>query len=451
MELSNKLTGMVDSSDGPVLFICDGFRFLFLTDRAVDWFSEKSITLIADKNGYLHGLTHQSRSIYIHAGRDLIIQSKLYFHTSHYYMCVEDLSEYDFENFRGIRFISGSLHKVFLPSAVMVEELDDGLKVKIVSDLNEYKVVVCGKKSTLGIKSNIVEHHSREEGNRISNDTVKLDLIFDENAPISIVQTAYRSIVALCRFMTGRKNVGFDKISILIDVDDHNGKPYPAIDCFFEANAESPTNRPSIECIQFPEISKEIERIMEIISSKGRTLSCVWMDFLNADDTIPFIMTDTKIKEIISSFESATNLVKIDVTADKEVVNFKKYIKTIVKDHKSSPERLMEDSSYDNFLSYIGKWKTTTADLIISAYAKYTNALNNFVIPKEFRLSSEGVYALIKHRNDVTHGRISEITKQKLYTALQVMALTYCCILDAAKFPQETMEKIMQKGILKPN
>jgi len=190
---------------------------------------------------------------------------------------------------------------------------------------------------------------------------------------------------------------------------------------------------------------------MEIISSKGRTLSCVWMDFLNADDSIPFIMTDTKIKEIISSFESATNLVKIDVTADKEVVNFKKYIKTIVKDHKSSPERLMEDSSYDNFLSYIGKWKTTTADLIISAYAKYTNALNNFVIPKEFRLSREGVYALIKHRNDVTHGRISEITKQKLYTALQVMALTYCCILDAAKFPQETMEKIMQKGILKPN
>lgn len=453
MELSEKLTGMVNGSDGPVIFICDGFHFLFLANRPMEWFSTESTTLITDKNGYLHGITHQNRSIYIHAGRNIKFGSKLDLHTSHYYLCDSGLSEYSFEDFRGLRFVDGSLHKVFLPRATSVERTDDGLKVNVGNDLNENKVKVCDRSSTIRIKSDIIEHHSIESGSRITNDTVKLDLIFDENAPISIIQSAYKSIVALCRLMTGRINVGFDKISILIDVDDNDGYPYPAIECFFEANTDSPTNRSSHDCIQFAELSnREIAGIMETISSKGNRLSCVWMDFLIADNSIPFKMTDTKIKEIISSFESAMRLVEIKVVIDKEIDDFKKNIKQVVKDQKRNLERKMEESIYDNFLNYIGKWNTTnTADQIISAYTRYKDVLINLSIPNEYRLSKEAVSELIKHRNDVTHGRMNEISKQKLFTALQVMAITYCCILEAAHFSQETMNKIIQRGILKPN
>ena len=450
MELSEKLTGMVNGSDGPVIFICDGFHFLFLANRPMEWFSTESTTLITDKNGYLHGITHQNRSIYIHAGRNIKFGSKLDLHTSHYYLCDSGLSEYSFEDFRGLRFVDGSLHKVFLPRATSVERTDDGLKVNVVNDLNEYKVKVCDRSSTIRIKSDIIEHHSIESGSRISNDTVKLDLIFDENAPISIIQTAYKSIVALCRLMTGRINVGFDKISLLIDVDDYDGYPYPAIECFFEANTDSPTNRSSHDCIRFPELSnREIAGIMETISSKGNRLSCVWMDFLVSDNSTLFIMTDTKIKEIISSFESAMELVEIKVVIDKGTENFKKYIKKVVKDQKRSPKRMMDESMYDNFLNYMGKWNTTnTADQITSAYARYMDVLINLSIPNEYRLSKEGVLALIRHRNDVTHGRINEMSKHKMFTALQIMATTYCCILDAAHFSQEKMSKIIQKGIL---
>ena len=342
MKLSEKLTGMVNGSDGPVIFICDGFHFLFLANRPMEWFSTESTTLITDKNGYLHGITHQNRSIYIHAGRNIKFGSKLDLHTSHYYLCDSGLSEYSFEDFRGLRFVDGSLHKVFLPRATSVERTDDGLKVNVGNDLNENKVKVCDRSSTIRIKSDIIEHHSIESGSRITNDTVKLDLIFDENAPISIIQSAYKSIVALCRLMTGRINVGFDKISILIDVDDNDGYPYPAIECFFEANTDSPTNRSSHDCIQFAELSnREIAGIMETISSKGNRLSCVWMDFLIADNSIPFKMTDTKIKEIISSFESAMRLVEIKVVIDKEIDDFKKNIKQVADYYKEQiPQKL---------------------------------------------------------------------------------------------------------------
>ena len=95
-------------------------------------------------------------------------------------------------------------------------------------------------------------------------------------------------------------------------------------------------------------------------------------------------------------------------------------------------------------------WKIATANRIIYAYEKYAFALKHIPIPKEFRLNIEGIYALTNHRHTVTHGSISVITSQKFFAALQVMALSYCCILDAAKIPHETIEKIMQKGIFSP-
>ena len=108
---------------------------------------------------------------------------------------------------------------------------------------------------------------------------------------------------------------------------------------------------------------------------------------------------------------------------------------------------MMDESMYDSFLNFMGKWNTTnTADQITSAYARYMDVLINLSIPNEYRLSKEGVLALIRHRNDVTHGRINEMSKHKIFTALQIMATTYCCILDAAHFSQEKMSKRALEG-----
>ncbi len=449
MNLNEFLTGIVNSSVGPVIFICEGCKFRFLTTNTNRIGRDKNVSLIPDEYGYLHGQTHDGRAIHISTKNVLQIHSKRTFHVSHYFISFKNLQGSVLHSFRGLRVENGSLRSVFRPKSSLMERIESGINEETCNDILSSSFKFSQTKATIRIGTRIVEERSQNEGDRIIRN-VMLDLLFESSLLISEFSDAFSCILSLCRFMTGRQNIGFEKISLLIESENSDVSFPTAYICCHMDNSELYTTRPLHECIQFSDIADDVGKLAEFFYLHKKDSAFLGMEFLPPDDSMIHVMSNSIVRNIVISFENAAKLDGLNACDNQLTDKLTEYLETAMNNHMNSSEGLPDHTIYTKMKNRLKDRNRSLPEQIKVANHKFIRLMEFVVVPTEYKLNQKSIKALVNYRHDSMHGRIGNRDDLVCFAAYQVVALIYCCILDAAKISNNVIEKVMQKGVYRP-
>ena len=100
----------------------------------------KSIELQTE-DGFLIGKTHNNHQIAIYVGsKTFLILNARYLRTSTYVISKSNVNETSLEKFDGIKFVGGTLNRLFSRNSMEREYIENGLQVKAYDDTRTYIV-----------------------------------------------------------------------------------------------------------------------------------------------------------------------------------------------------------------------------------------------------------------------------------------------------------------------
>ena len=218
MQDHDLITGIIPSEKKTIFFALKESEhiFCFTTNEVYSLENMNKSIELQTEDGFLIGKTHNNHQIAIYVGsKTFLILNARYLRTSTYVISKSNVNETSLEKFDGIKFVGGTLNRLFSRNSMESEYTENGLQVKAHDDTRTYDIKTTEFNITLSIYSTISEKYSVENGNSISNTDVQLTLEFEQKQSLYQLFYHYNRIRDIIAFMTFRYNVGFSGIELL--------------------------------------------------------------------------------------------------------------------------------------------------------------------------------------------------------------------------------------------
>ena len=430
MQDHDLITGIIPSEEKTIFFALKESEhlFCFTTNEVYSLKNVNKSIELQTEDGFLIGKTHNNHQIAIYVGsKTFLILNARYLRTSTYVISKSNVNETSLEKFDGIKFVGGTLNRLFSRNSMEREYTENGLQVKAHDDTRTYDIKTKEFNITLSIYSTISEKYSVENGNSISNSDVQLTLEFEQKQSLYQLFYHYNRIRDIIAFMTFRYNVGFSGIELLNHNKEFDFLEEVACVCI-EQDFEL-TKKSYLQNICFEDLDDAIPELFRIFYDSENRKPSYSLGFFPENDNKINHMSDSKIREICSGVECELNFVKdIELEENKLLNELVQQVKNTVKIFRKDNPGL-EDSVYSFISGNIKFWTLPAAEKICALFHKYDEEmliLNQSAII----IDDDAIKAFVKYRNDITHGSHRVLDVKIAITAHCLERLVYCCLLE---------------------
>ena len=428
MKSEELITGVIQSDNKPVLFTVPKgkYEFTFLTDTIYNYKGNNMPTHIPANNDFLFGKTHDNRRIAIYVGKNSFeLLTSAFLSTGAYIiynpnMGDDDQLNYDIIEFRG---------KVLGQLTNIIELKSNPIKYKV--ETNEYKF-------ELSIHVNDTFNDSEIDN------SVILEICFENPQPSIYCFTHYNKIVELISFLAYRKNIYFTHIFLkrnnaeLSKLAERNIATNFAEVFVNVIKEESEKNHYDNIC--FEDIGDSLPNLLRLFYKKKKKKPSYSLGFIPENDNNSHIMTNLRIREICTALECEFSL-QTDNINDNDLLN--KLIhdaKDFVAEFKNTNPGLSDDT-YSLINANIKNWSFTAKEKFCFIFEKYKNDIC-FLIRCFNTVNEKAISDVIKYRNDITHGSYRIMDLNIARTAYALAALVYCCILTRIGVSQAQIHQL---------
>ena len=438
------ITGFIACDEMNLTFYEDDFTFRFLCPDS--YRDNKRKYIKSEQDGFLIGKTHQGYDIGIYVGNHQIGPWECHtIHAGSYILSESNMLESDIEGFWGIEFIGGTLNNLYVRDKNQLNVSHRGeVTVKFVEDKVEYEFYYENEKwkIVIGSSSNF---GSGVEGFHVQNEGVYVRFEFQTYKKRIEAFKYLLLIKEMMSFMTGRLNVGVDKI-LLLKNKDELGIMWPSSRLYVRTD-EKLTERHLFNNILFLDLGERLSDLIKIFLRNTDNEPTYMLGFIAKNDRDALTMTNTKIKEICSALECELTFID-DIGAEEgeRIKELVQDVKMIIKQHRNGDKKL-SSKTYDVIYNSMQHWTMSASEKIVMLYRKYyeiMQVLNSEAIP----LTDDQINKLIKYRNDITHGRHRIINSEIATTAFTLQGLVYCCILKRIGLSNDEIMILSRDGKL---
>lgn len=408
-----------------IIYCEDDHKFNFYLDDYIVTFMNPDCSMIELDGVFLYGKTYGFKNIAIHKGDNPIsFSGTTVLNTNAYLIAVENGLRTNWESFDSIEFVGGVLNSLFLCNALTCETKDNG---DLLFHRNKaYKQwefeMEDGCKCEL-IVSSWVKQRSGLTGISLSNNTVDMRLQFSKSQSLEDAFKLVWKVKNVLSIMVGRANVTFDEIYLR-----HNNTRLSKMQLFIKEETKY-VLKDIMRCITFYDLDKSIPTLFKVVFDSKDAMPSYEIGFLPNSEKDFSLITNEKIRLICSSLECELSFIEdLNQPEEKNLQSLIQSVKNLVRDHQNGTERL-SNKTYNLIFSSIGHWEMSASDRFCALYHRYEaemNVLNQSDIP----IGDNEIHALVKYRNDITHGSYRVLNKEIALTAYLFQGLVYCCLLD---------------------
>ncbi|MBR2041135.1 MAG: hypothetical protein IJ945_02065 [Oscillospiraceae bacterium] len=434
------LTGVIPTEGKPIVFSSQNdYEFCFLTDMIYKIGEKNDVVKIPTVDGFLFGKTHENNDVAIYVGgKEFIVFLNRTITTGLYVKSSYNVRNRDIKDFDTICFQGGTLNKLFKINGIKTDLADGTNTVELIDDSERYHIETNGYSINLVVRS-ITTERMGLEGRHIANDNVELTLKFDKPQPLKSLIEHYNKIKDLLSFMTFRENVGFDKIYI--------GKESSKTAEVFMREDKEFTDKNHFNNIHFDELGESLPKLLKLLYNSEDKKSSLSLGFIPKDDNDFFIMNNDKIRLICTALECELSFAEdIKVEENKELDELIETIKSTIKEFRKTHTKLSNDV-YNSISSNMGHWSFPLAEKLCALHHKYEEEM--LIINKNSSsITDENIKAVVKYRNDITHGKHRVSDMEIARTAFYLCGLIYFCILERVGVDRKNIKEWCKHQLL---
>ncbi len=450
MKENVSISGIIDSKQGPVVFLCNNkdFCFNFMNPFPFNEKGERQCCGILTENDFIFGRTYTNREIAIFCRtEELDVFANQPFYTSAFFVSLQDIHDDTIREFDGIRFIGKSLNKVFNKRGLVVKYEKDGEKLIHNDDGMIYDITFGDFKCRITISS-LVKYQSGIEGSGISNNKVVCELEFEKKQTLSEFFLHFNNMRNIISFLTNRLDVGFEEIFLLkynetIHLRTELAKVYIL-------DKSEVTKRNEYNILSFNDLGDSLPEFIKLFfNSKEREPHCS-LGFYPKNDKDIHLMTTDKIRAICSGLECELAFAKdIQTENNQSLINLTDQTKELIKCFRKENKDAISDNTYSMIFSSLSHWTNSLAERIFCLYKKFIVEMN--ILNREIGISirEDEIKDFVKYRNDITHGNHRVLDKRIACTAHLLSGLVYCSLLDRIGISREKIRELCVHKLLR--
>lgn len=427
MDVLERYSGVLQGDKGAVLFSqCeDEFEFIFLTNVIYNIFEPYEPITLSAKNGFIYGKIHDNRNIAIYVGKECFeVWGSRRFCVPAFIVSDRNVMPEEIDDFDEIVFEGGTLNRIFNVGALKVDFKDGKQLITINNDSREMDINSCGKKLHVMINS-IVSFTNGTSHKSVENSSVRMSVAFDKPQPANLFWEYYDDLNRLLSFMTFRKNVGVEKISLW-----KKGKEHPLPNRFATIYVRKDlqlTQKDYQRSITVESMKESFSKVMEVFFSNRENEPL--LEFLPHNDSDVFLFSRDRIRDICSSLEREFELSKS---------NMKEEIRKYKKEKREKEEKEGKK----------GNIKIVTVDKIVLLFRKHRENLQHFN-ESGIDIGEGEIGEYVKYRHHITHGHNPESMSEKVALAAYVLSgLVYCNTLTRMGTPDATIAELARSKMI---
>ena len=245
--------------------------------------------------------------------------------------------------------------------------------------------------------------------------------------------------------MTFRRNVGFDKI-FLEKSDSNTHVLTKSAEVFVRENKEF-TSKSCYENILFNEIGESLPELIKLLYNSEDKKISLSIGFIPEDDKNYYILDDKKIRLICTALECELSFAKdIKVEENKELNELVNTVKVAIKEFRKKHSQLSNDM-YNSISSSMGYWSFPLSEKLCALYHRYEEEMTT-LNKSSSQITDEKIKAVVKYRNDITHGKHRTPDIEIVNTAFYLCGLVYFCILERIGVKRDKIKKLCEHKLL---
>ena len=445
----DRMTGIVDGTDGKVLFCSDKYLFTFMTRERLE--KEQSET-ITPEDGFVFATAHNGKKVAIYTGNRALkidrYQSTISFHTDLFFVSEFPVAKMDLRSFRFISFRGGVLDRLkpFNPiKADFNKENEDIISVErsMKSETHSFPT----PDGLCEITTGVFPADSSGEDSMTLKDESYLSLKFEEEQPLSSFSKHFQHIRRLVSFLTNRTDTPFREIQIRTE---YEGCFLPQMQVFVHDKDNERIAPHYNSCITFDKLGSGIATLLEIFYNSKKNKPSYSLGFIPSSDDTWWIVTDDTVRAVSSALECEADL-------DKELTGVQSLplhelcskVEETVKEHREQHkgQPVLTDGTYNLIFGSIRHWSMSAFDRISFIFHKHEEALEKLPRYRNAFISDDDIHSFISYRNNISHGTYREMTQQIRNTTLILEMLVYCCLLARIGVSKSIIEEICSMHI----
>jgi len=437
---TDNFTGFIIQDKEKICFHAENRIFNFMSE-GVGIFNLFGQRELKAPDMFLHGYTTDGYQLALYTGwKSNSVSANYKLRPGIYLISTANMHCYDMSAFQAIEFRGGTLNNLYEKRHISNEyDSEKQCYIRTYPEIKrEYQIKIREYECKLIIKS------VPSNGNLAAMDLV-MRYEFSEKVPIATIKLVYNVLIDICRFMTNRKNVGMNEMS-LFQIDEESGKWLRFAEGFIDYQYSNFTEKSFTKNILFDYMQDCIVNLHSVVSENTEGESTYLFDFYADDDKDVNRLTNDKIKNICSTIECELDFA--EGLKDDENENLKALIadiKKVIKAHRKS-EKKLEDKTYDMIGASMSHWGMANSRKIYLLYMQKSKYMK--VLEEKFKLScsEEDIATYVKYRNDITHGRYRTLDPVIAKTAYTLMALSYCCFLERIGMKEDDLMYLLESG-----
>ena len=424
------------TGDGRFLFYGnDKYEFTFMQNKLVSAGLEK----IESKDGFLRGVTHQGAQVAISCGEELLVNGvqKL---ITYCFMVSKRMVDHEIEYFNEISFKGGTLNQLFTPRKANMEPGQEQINVQLSSDEIIFDFMVDKETHCEARVESAIKWSLGTGGTELENKEVQFTMHLDRMKPLSFTLECYRALLHCMRFMTNRREVDVDSITLC---ERQEGKKYyecGMFDVYIKRTIDL-SKKDRFRNIMFEDLGESFTKLIEMYflsTDKKRLYS---LGFYPANNDEVNRVDNNTIRSICAALEfEAEQESEVKPEQNPELDNLiretRKFIKTYRKDHEG-----ISKSTYDRILTSMDFWSFSARDKIEKLWNLHESVM--MMIQSGYRNASPSIGEFVKYRNGITHGAEAFIPPEVGLTTLLLRGLIYCCVLKRIGVSEDRMLDMM--------
>ena len=332
------------------------------------------------------------------------------------------------ECFDSINFEGGTLRNLKIPDQLQTRNMLEDVQFK--SDLQSYEFCYNNCRCNVKIAS-IVTCESGQTGRTIKNNKISLTMQFDKSQDIVSFYTYYNQVCELISFMTCRKNVGFDKITL----SKKENKIDRTIASVYIHITSELTEKPIVDNFSFDDLKDILPElsIQFFNEKKYRHLDILFP----TNDTNAYLITDERVRNVATAIEyEFNNTPGFKENFNEEVLTqLKSEVQTVVKTYQGQ----IKEKTFDLINGSINHWSLALCDKIKIMYHKYENEIN--LLSSNMENIDNAIELFVKYRNNITHGSYKVMDSTVANMTSLLTGLVYCNFLTRMGISRETLIK----------
>lgn len=433
MECTTKFYGIIVGHER-ISFVLDGFQCVFINSNV----KVKTPEVIFCNQGFILGMTTKGEYVYIHSGKDLKVFTQITLNTGSYFVSERP----NIETYTAISFRNGILNKLFFKSALEFEYNETTERiVKYQNDSLNYCLSNERIKGSITVRSRTQESMSLEKGNSIAIVGTEVELSFDNEKKIQTISEMFGYMLSMCRFMSFRRNVGFEEIILAEKSERIPGINEDIAKCYIRYDYIESTEKSIIMCITFNALGGCVDKLLDSIVSNKPKKPRFNIGFIPENDKDVNIITNMKIREVCSALESEMELAKITVHQEEKFYDLIRDLKMVVKRHRDGINSLTDPKIYDYILGTLDHLSGALADRIWECWVDCQPMIGEWI---ERTLIDK----LVKYRNTITHGNYMQLDGELADSTDILMKLVYCCVLRRIGMNENLIKDLFKKKII---